>query len=96
MRWKRKLVITVLAAAASAIGGTEIAKKRFSNGKGEAYRKFLDKVIRYKNKEEGQASDEMKADEQASGADKTADDAKANDSKPDDSPADQESISSII
>ena len=56
MRWKRKLVITVLAAAASAIGGTEIAKKRFSNGKGAAYRKFLDNVIHYKNKEEGQAA----------------------------------------
>ena len=50
MRWKRKLALAILAAAASAVGGTEFAKKRFSEGKGEAYRKFLDKVIRYGDK----------------------------------------------
>jgi len=59
MRWKRKLVLTILAAAASAIGGSEIAKKRFSNGKGEAYRKFLDQVIHYKEKHtEGYAEEQ--------------------------------------
>lgn len=87
MRWKRKLAITVLAAAASAIGGTEIAKKRFSNGKGAAYRKFLDKVIHYKNKEEGQAADEMKEVGQAV-ADQTAGYAKSDDAKTDHAKAD--------
>ena len=59
MRWKRKLVLTILAAAASAIGGSEIAKKRFSNGKGEAYRKFLDQVIHYNEKHtEGYAEEQ--------------------------------------
>ena len=52
MRWKRKLALTIFAAAVSAIGGTEIAKKRFSDGKGSAYRRFLDKVIRYRESEE--------------------------------------------
>lgn len=56
MRWKRKLLLAVLAAAASAVGGTEIAKKRFGEGKGEAYRRFLDKVIRYRE-EDSQVSD---------------------------------------
>ena len=57
MRWKRKLALTILAAAASAISGSEIAKKRFSNGKGEAYRKFLDKGIHYKDRTSAEVDD---------------------------------------
>ncbi|MBR0398325.1 MAG: hypothetical protein IJI10_08650 [Eubacterium sp.] len=70
MRWKRKLALTILAAAASAIGGSEIAKKRFSNGKGEAYRKFLDKVIHYKDRTS--AEETAGAEEVQTAEDKTA------------------------
>ena len=58
MRWKRKLALALLGTAVTAIGGTEFAKKRFSEGKGSAYRKFLDKIIYYRDPEREEESEE--------------------------------------
>ena len=60
---KKKIILTAVGVTAAAVvSGAELAKKRFSQGKGTAYRKFLDSVIRFRREEDTAETDTGKAE----------------------------------